>query len=101
MYNEKQTKIINRINKNFEILLQERSGALPFAVLESYKSDISLLCNGENFTPEVLNFAMDIMRRISKEREHEDRIALSLLEVHTYERFRIRPESKEENGHPY
>ena len=101
MYNEKQTEIIERIKKNFEILLNEKSGALPFFILDAYKSDISLLCSDEYFTPEVLNFAMDIMWRISNEYEKDDRMALSLLRMHTYERFRIRPESKEKNGHPY
>lgn len=97
-----QEKLMQRIRENFQILLREKSGALPFMVLDGYKSDISLLCSPAYFTPEVLNLAMDLMWQIAQEKEKSDRIALHLLEMHTYERFRIRPAAAPAAaGHPY
>lgn len=97
MYTKKQSELIERIERNFNKLICDESGVLPIDTLDSYKRDISLLCKEEDFTPEVMNFAMDIMDRIAKEREKHDNASLALLQAHTYERFRIRPESKENN----
>lgn len=93
MFNEKQQELVDRINRNFEILMQSRSGVLPIDVLDSYKRDITLLCS-RNFAPEVLNLAMDIMFKIADARERRDCVSYALLQVHTYECFRVHPDSE-------
>ena len=94
MYTERQKQLIERITVNFEKLLHDSTGVLPINTLDAYKRDIILLCREDTFTPEVLNFAMDITDAIATEREKQDNISLALLQMHTYECFRIRPESK-------
>ncbi len=95
MYTKRQAELIERISGSFEKLIHDKTGALPIDTLDSYKRDISLLCSEDTFTPSVMNFAMDIMDKIATEREKHDNVSLALLQTHTYECFRIRPEAKE------
>lgn len=91
----RQSELIERISGSFEKLIHDKTGVLPIDTLDSYKRDIGLLCSQENFSPDVMNFAMDIMDKIATEREKHDNVSLALLQTHTYECFRIRPDSKE------
>ena len=68
MYTDKQAEIIERIQKNFYEICNQKGVPNPANTI-AYERDISLLCSDEFFTPEVLNFAMDLMWKLSDQRE--------------------------------
>jgi len=94
LFSEEQLELIDRIEKYFRILIKDKTGVLPIMTLDSYKAALIQLCR-DHFSPPVLNLAMDIMFRISEEREKHDQVGLALLEIHTYECLRLRPQAEE------
>ncbi len=90
MYTAEQKELMTRIWENFEKICDPNVIGLPdSAAVNAYERDIARLCEEDVFTPEVLNFAMDLMKEITVRREQHDSMNLARITAMTYANFRI------------
>lgn len=93
MNKERQEKLMNDIRKEFDELATSKHDTM--FTMERYQTNIGKLLD-EEFSPEVFNFAMSIVRKLTDMRLEKDSLTLAELSNLTFEQFRMREEKIEQ-----
>ena len=83
---ERQKELMKKIKEEFDELATTKHDAI--FTLEMYQINIRKLCK-EEFSPEVLNFAMGLSKELTDLRLEKDSLKLARLSNLTYEQFRV------------
>ena len=83
-----QITLMNRIQENFDIIINTSEAYLDTKVTSQYKRDISELCE-KCPNAKTMNFAMDLMNKLCDEIRKNNGVHLICLQNYTYECFRF------------
>lgn len=101
MCSEEQREVMQRILKNYDIILNSKTPLVNVMILKQYQSDLSTLCNEGPITAEVFNFVVELMNKIINQTRRDDKPNILQLQQYTYECCRVVSGTPKSEGSPY